>query len=78
METKSLSLPPRCFIHRTPNDQMFQVQTAALHSLASACISVSLVVPLPSKDAKVSVDRRTPPCFPTAQTAGHLGKGRHE
>lgn len=54
METKSLSLPLRSFIHRTPNDQMVQVQTVALHSLASACISVSVLVSLPSKDATVS------------------------
>lgn len=79
METKSLRQPPRCFIHRTLIGQMFQVQTVALPSLASTCTSGSVSASLPSKDdAKVPVDRRTPLCLPTAQTAGHLGEGRHE
>lgn len=42
---------------------MFQVQTVALHSLASACISVSVLVSLITRDAKVPVDRRTPSAF---------------
>lgn len=65
---------PRCFIYGTPNKQLFQVQTAALRSLASAHILMS-VVSLASKDTAVPVDRRTCLCFPLVQTVGHLGEG---
>lgn len=57
METKSLRQPPRCFIHRALNVQMSQVRTVALWSLAGACILVSVLMCMPSKDAKVSVER---------------------
>lgn len=47
--------------------------------IGSTCTSVSVSAALPSKDdAKVPVDGRTALCLPTAQTAGHLGEGRHK
>lgn len=47
--------------------------------IGSTCTLVSVLAALPSKDdAKVPVDGRTPLCLPTAQTAGHLGEGRHK
>ena len=75
--TKALSQSPRCFIYRTSGDQMFPVQAVALYPLASARISVSVLVSLAPRDAKVPVDR-TPLCFPLVQSAGHLGCGRQE
>lgn len=58
--TKALSQSPRCSIYRTSDDQMSPVQTVAPHSLASACILVSVLVSLAPRDAKVPVDRRAP------------------
>lgn len=63
METKALSPSLRCYVYRTSNDQMFQVQTVALHSLASAYISISFLVSLAPTNAIVPADRRTPLYF---------------
>lgn len=63
MATKALSQSLRRYVYRTSNDQMFQVQAAALHSLASACISTSFLVSLAPTSAIVPADRRTPLYF---------------